>query len=236
MMLAYKRIFTMLAVALLGACSAGTQLDRSSTAVKVADVLPPPDATVAPIEVAPSRVLPGDELTVSVFGASDLNQTGIVDSAGNIALPLAGSLPVAGKTPEQVAADIEAKLRGGYLKNPHVSVNLKSAGVGQTVTVDGEVQQPGMYPVVSHMTLQQAIATAKGASDTANIKHVVVFRTVNNQKMAAMFDLHAIRSGAAADPQVFGNDVIVVGESSIQKFLRNTMTAFPLLGRFIPLL
>jgi polysaccharide export outer membrane protein len=85
------------------------------------------------------------------------------------------------------------------------------------------------------MTLQQAIATAHGASDTANIRNVVVFRTVNNQKMAALFDLKSIRSGRAPDPEIYGNDIVVVGQSAIQKFLRSTTMAFPLVGRFIPL-
>jgi polysaccharide export outer membrane protein len=86
------------------------------------------------------------------------------------------------------------------------------------------------------MTLQQAIATAHGASQVANLRRVIVFRTVNNQKLAAMFDVKDIRAGKLADPEIFGNDIVVVGESGIQKFLRNTAYTFPILGRFIPLL
>ncbi len=221
-----------LAALLLCACGAGTQLDNSSTAVRVASALPPPDSRSVPIETAPYRIAPGDELTVSVFGAPELDRTGTVDGAGNFALPLTGTIAAAGKTPQEFAAQVEAKLRGPYLKSPRVSVNLKQ-GAQQSVTVDGEVQQPGIYPVVGQMTLQQAIATARGASDAANLRNVIVFRTVGGQKMAAMFDVKDIRSGRYPDPQIYGNDIVIVGESAIQRLLKNS-ASFPILGRFLP--
>ena len=208
-------------VAVLCGCAGETQLSSSSSAVQVAKALPPPDTTVVPIETAPYHVVPGDELIVSVFGAPDLDRDGLVDGAGNFSMPLTGTLHVAGKTPEEVSTAIADKLRGSYIKNPRITLNVKQSGNQSAVTVDGEVQQPGIYPVVGKMTLQQAIATAHGASQMANIRKVVVFRTVNNQKVAAMFDLKSIRSGQSPDPEVFGNDIVVVGESAIQKFLRN---------------
>ncbi|MEO8454678.1 MAG: polysaccharide biosynthesis/export family protein [Sphingomicrobium sp.] len=202
----------------------------------MATALPPPDSTVVPIETAPYHIVPGDELVVSVFGASDLDRDGLVDGAGNFSMPLAGTIHVAGQTPQEVSAMIEDKLRGNYLKHPRVALNVKQSANQQTITVDGEVQQPGIYPVVGRMTLQQAIATAHGASQQANIRKVIVFRTVSNQKLAAMFDLKSIRSGQVADPQIYGNDIVVVGESAIQKFLKNAYLPFTALGRFIPVL
>lgn len=225
-----------LALLALSGCAAGSGLDSASSAVQVATALPPPDSTVAPIDTAPYHIAPGDEVTVSVFGAPDLDRSSLVDGAGNFAMPLAGTVHVAGKTPDEASAAIAEKLRGSYIKNPRVSFNIKTAGNQRSVTVDGEVQQPGIYPMAGKMTLQQAIANAKGATQQANIRKVVVFRTVNNQKLAAMFDLKAIRSGHAPDPEIFGNDIVVVGESAIQKFLRNTYYAFPLLGKFVPIL
>lgn len=219
----------------LGACSSGARLDSSSGAVRVATTLPPPDTPVAAVAVTPYRIGPGDELAVTVFGAPELDRTGLVDSAGGFSLPFSGTLVAAGKTPEQFSADIQDALRGAYLKHPRVVVNIKQAVNQQMVTVDGEVTQPGLYPVAGQMTLQQAVATAKGSKDTANIRNVIVFRSANGQKMAAMFDLKAIRSGRAPDPQIYGNDIVIVGESAIQKFLKNTpWLALTTLGRFIP--
>lgn len=228
-----KSYLPAIAALLLCACG-GSQLDSSSSAVRVATMLPPPDSPVVAVDVAPYRIGPGDELTVSIFGAPELDRTGIVDAAGNFALPLAGTVNAAGKSPGEFAAMVEAKLRGPYLKNPKVAVNIKQSSIQQTVTVDGEVRQPGVYPVMGRMSLQQAIATAKGASDAANIRNVIVFRTVNSQKMAAMFDLRDIRSGRYPDPPIYGNDIVIVGESAFQKFLRGASMAFPMLGRFIP--
>jgi polysaccharide export outer membrane protein len=223
-----------LLVLLLAGCGGGTRLGQGSTAVKVASALPPPDSTTIPLEVAPYRIAPGDQIAVSVFGAAELGREGVVDAAGNFSLPLAGAVAAAGRTPDELAREVEAKLKGPYLKNPRVAVNVKQATNQQTVTIDGEVGQPGIYPVNRRMTLQQAIATARGATDTANIRNVIVFRTVSGQKMAAMFDLRAIRSGQSPDPEIFGNDIVVVGESEVQKFLRNFGTGFPIIGRFIP--
>jgi polysaccharide export outer membrane protein len=221
---------------LLCACGGGTQLDRSSTAVRVANTLPPPDSSVLPVQIAPYRIGPGDELTISIFGAPELDRTGLVDGAGNFAIPLIGTVSAAGKTPQELATHIESDLRGPYLKNPKVAVNVKQAGARQTITIDGEVQQPGIYPVVGPMTLQQAIATARGASQAANLRNVIVFRTVDGQKMAAMFNLKDIRTGRYPDPPIYGNDIVIVGENAVQKFLRDAAMSFPMLGRFIPII
>ncbi len=81
------------------------------------------------------------------------------------------------------------------------------------ITVDGQVKQPGLYPVTGRMTLQRAVATARGLTEYANTNYVVVFRQVNNQEMAALYDLRAIRQGIYSDPEVFANDLVLVGEA-----------------------
>ena len=95
------------AMMLLCGCASDTKLSSSSSAVRVATALPPPDSTVVPVAIAPYHVVPGDELTVSIFGAPELGSTGIVDGAGNFSMPLAGTLHVAGQTPEAISASIE---------------------------------------------------------------------------------------------------------------------------------
>jgi polysaccharide export outer membrane protein len=101
------------------------------------------------------------------------------------------------------------------------------------ITVDGAVGAPGVYPIVGRMSLQQAIASAKGAAEIANLNQIVVFRTVNNQKMAGSFSLKAIRSGQAVDPQLYANDIVVVGENATRRFLKDA-GSFPILNRFLP--
>lgn len=228
-------LYGVAAALLLSSCGHGARLDERSSAIRVAEALPAPDSAELPIDLSNYRIGPLDQIAVSVFGAPELDREAAVDAAGNFSMPLAGTVFAAGKTPEDLATAIEAKLRGRYLRNPQVAVNVKEAKP-QMVTVDGEVREPGVFPVFGRMTLQQAIATAKGASDAANIKNVIVFRTVEGQRMAAMFNLHEIRSGRYVDPQIYGNDIVVVGENATRKFIRDHAIAFPLLARFVPIL
>lgn len=223
-------------IPLLAACASGASgLDKSSSAVRVASTLPAPDEARPAIDFSNYRIGPLDEIAVKVFGADELGREGVVDAAGNFSMPLVGAVPVGGKTPQQVADDIGSKLKGRYLKNPQVSVNITKAQ-SQTVTVDGAVQQPGVYPIVGRMTLQQAVAIAKGAGELANLNSVVVFRTVGGQKMAALFSLKDIRTGRSPDPDIYGNDIVVVGENATRRFFKDLTQSFPALGVFAPIL
>jgi polysaccharide biosynthesis/export protein len=225
-----------LGLALLAACSSTPRLDASSSgAVQVADALPAPDESASTYDFSNYRIGPLDMIKVEVFGASELTREGEVDAAGNFALPLVGSVAAGGKTPNELGETIAAQLKGRYLKNPQVSVNILKAR-GRSFTVDGSVRQPGVYPIVGRITLQQAIATARGADETANLGNVVVFRTVNNQKMAALFNLKEIRAGRLVDPDVYGNDIIVVGENATRRFFKDLTSAFPSFGVFSPIL
>jgi polysaccharide biosynthesis/export protein len=219
----------------LGACASDPMLGQGSTAVRVAQSLPPPDQTGMAVDLGNYRIGPLDVIRVEVFGASELTREAEVDGAGNFSLPLAGPVLAAGKTPAELASAVAAKLQDRYLKNPQVSVNIVKAQ-SKTFTVDGAVRQPGNYPIVGKMTLQQAIATARGADTAANLNNVVVFRNVGSQKVAALFSLKDIRAGRLEDPQIYGNDIVVVGENAARKFLRDFGNMFPVLGQFVPVL
>lgn len=192
--------------------------------------LPPPSVADQTSAERPYLIGPYDKLSVNVYGAEDLSVEEVqADASGRIALPLVGSVEASGKTPVEMADAIEAALRGRYVRNPQVSVNVKEA-VSQLITVDGQVQQPGMYPVVGSMTLQRSIATAKGLSEFAKLSDVVVFRTVNGQRMAALYNLEAIRRGYYPDPPVYARDVVVVGDSPSRRLFRDVLAAAPLLS------
>lgn len=173
------------------------------------------------------RVSPFDQLKVSVFGVEELNQTIRADSSGTISLPLVGSIQSAGLTLDELTKQITGRL-GRYVRNPQVSVNLEET-TSQSVTVYGQVQQPGQFPIMGKMTLLRAIALARGATDIADTNQVVVFRTVNNQNMAALYDVEAIRRGTYPDPDIYANDVIAVGDSSSRRLFRDILQASPLL-------
>jgi len=222
-------------IAALGGCASNPTLGEGSSAVRVTTALPPPDQTAMAVDLSNYQIGPLDVIRVEVFGAPELTREAEVDAAGNFSVPLAGAVQAAGRTPAELSSAIGAKLQGRYLKNPQVSVNIVKARP-KTFTVDGAVKAPGNYAIVGKMTLQQAIATAQGADQVANLNNVVIFRTVNNQKTAALFSVKDIRAGRLEDPQIYGNDIVIVGESAARKFFRDFGNMFPLLGTFVPVL
>ncbi|MCM8556645.1 polysaccharide biosynthesis/export family protein [Sphingomicrobium sediminis] len=230
----FKTIATIMLAICLAACGGTPRLSSQSTAVTVTDELPAPDVSETAVDLTEYRIGPTDEISVSVFNADELNREAVIDASGQFAMPLIGVVQAGGKTPSELSTEIADKLRGRFIKDPQVVVNLTEVRAN-VVTVDGAVTQPGIYPVIGNMTLLRAIATARGASTVADETNVVVFRTVNGEKMAAMFNLNDIRGGRVADPRVYGNDLVVVGESGTRRFLRDTGGG-SILGRFIPVL
>lgn len=219
----------------LTACTGGPIPVSSGSSVAMASALPPGEAVVSAADFSTYRLGPGDLIIVDVYGAPTLTREGEVDAAGNFAMPLVGTVAAGGRTPTELSALIAASLRGRVVKDPQVTVSIKKA-VSQMVTIDGAVREPGMYPVLRRMSLQQAIASAKGVGDLANLDRVMVFRTVGTEKLAALFSLKAIRAGRMPDPPIYANDIVVVGESATQRFLK-TINQLPLVGtfgRFIP--
>src|ERR1044071_2069268 len=186
--------------ALLAACGAPrlgpvqTASGTMSSRVQIVNAteLPPPNEVGNATENArPYLIGPYDTLTIGVYGIEELGSRDIrADGAGRISFPLAGSIDAAGRTTDQIAREIEQRLRDHHVRNPQVTVNLKEA-VSRVITVDGEVREPGLYPVIGRMTLMRAVATAKGLGEYARPQAVVVFRTVNGQQMAALYNLQA---------------------------------------------
>jgi polysaccharide biosynthesis/export protein len=173
---------------------------------------------------------PFDKLSVDVFGIDELSRPEVqVDANGTISLPLAGTVSAAGRSPPELAREIERALRANYVRNPQVSVNLKET-VSQVVTVDGQVTKPGLYPVIGKMTLMRAVATAGGTGEFARLEDVIVFRTVKDDRYAGVYNLKAIRQGNYDDPEVFANDVIVVGDSAARRRFKDLIQLAPLLS------
>ena len=89
-----------------------------------------------------------------------------------------------------------------------------------------------MFEVKGEMTLLQALALAKGPNRTARLGRVVIFRTIERQRKLAVFDVNAIRRGEMPDPQILGDDVVVVPFSNGKGAFRDIITALPAFGVF----
>lgn len=229
-----KRIKAVLALApalWLAACANSHELGGNpNLSVIPSSELPAPDITDFTTDARPYLVGPFDKLTIDVFGIEELTAREVqVDAAGRISFPLAGIVQVAGHSPDQIEELIADKLRAAYVRNPQVTVNLKEA-ISQVVTIEGQVKKPGLYPVLGRMTLLRAIATAEGTVEFSNLKDVVIFRTVKGQNLAALYDLDRIRHGAYADPEIYPNDVIMVGENRARRLFKDVLTTLSLVS------
>ncbi len=210
----------------------GCQSNRmSGEAVELTDALALPDTTL-PIQSADVRIGPLDLIDISVFGASDLNGSYQVDFEGRLKLPLIGTLQGAGLTTSQLAVELEQRLNESFLQSADVTVRMKESR-RRLMTIDGSVKSPGMYPVDGQLTLMQAIALAGGASDGADSRRVVVFRQIEGERHAAVFNLLDIRRGQAEDPLVYANDIVVMDGSEARRNYGEVLRSLPLLAFFM---
>ena len=223
-----KLVFLGFCLALAAGCT-----DSRGGPIAYDKTLSVPDApTLATLETD-YKIAPMDKLAVKVFKAEDLSGDYEVDLAGHISLPLIGEVEAANMTTAQLDQRLTEKLGEKYLQNPDVSVAIKASS-GRVVTVDGAVREPGSYPVLRPITLLQAMALAKGATEDANIRRVAVFRTISGTRQAAAFDLQAVRRGEAPDPAIYPGDIVVVDGSKIKALQKQIIQNLSIFSVFRP--
>jgi polysaccharide export outer membrane protein len=224
----------LLPVLALAACSsASTGNAGSGPGAVVTATLPAPEVVSAVPDAirAEYRIGPLDLLEISVFRVPELGKTVKVNASGAISMPLIGAVQAGGKTVSELEAEIASKLEGNYLQSAEVSVFVKEAN-SQQVTVDGAVSRPGLVPLSGQTTLLQTIAISGGLTTDADPRGILVFRTVNQQRSVAKFDLKAIRAGKADDPKLYGGDVVVVDTSALRSAYNGVKEALPVFGMF----
>ena len=116
----------------------------------------------------------GDKLRVVVYGQEGLTNTYAVSAGGSITMPLIGSVRARGRTTAGLAAEIAAKLRAGFIREPSVAVEIEAY---RPFFILGEVAAPGQYPYVPNMTVESAVAIAGGFSPRARRDSVTVTHT-----------------------------------------------------------
>ncbi|MGH6768660.1 MAG: polysaccharide biosynthesis/export family protein [Xanthobacteraceae bacterium] len=131
-------------------------------AVPVAGVAPAPVVAV-PAE-PPYTLDTGDKLRITVFGQEGLTNSYFVDATGNVTIPLIGPVRARGLTTLQLSRTIAARLRRGFIREPHVAIEVE---VYRPFFILGEVTAPGQYPYVPNMTVETAVAIAGGYTPRA---------------------------------------------------------------------
>lgn len=218
------------AVAMATALSACRNMSPSDDLPTGADAYSATDAQIAAFKQQSYRIGEFDHINVIVFREDQLSvKDGEVDQQGNIGLPLLGSVPAAGKTVDELSADIAARLAPKYLKDPRVTVTLNTSQI-QRVTVTGEVMKPGIYPFKGELTLLQALALAEDTERTVKLDEIIVFRKINGARMGAVFNLKRIRAGHDPDPQILPDDIVMAGFSNARGLWVDFLQAAPIWG------
>lgn len=176
-----------------------------------------------------------DLLEIAVFQVKELDRSVRVNSRGLITLPLIGAIKAGGLTAPELEMEIAKRLEANYLQDPQVSVFIKEY-TSQRVTVEGEVEKAGIYPITGKTTLLQSIALAGGLKNLANPSAIRVFRLDDGgSRRMLVFDVDKVRDGSIPDPNLQNNDIVVVETStgrSIVKSVTDTIRGLVTFGRF----
>ncbi len=167
-----------------------------------AALAPPAEQAGPPSTALDYRLGAGDKLRVAVYGVDTLGGEFEVPGGGSISLPLIGEMQAAGLTTLELQTRIETALRQGYVKDPHVSVQVENY---RPFFILGEVNKPGEYPFTDRLTVLNAVAEAGGFTYRARTR---IFRR-----------RHGDRNGEAqekltADSLVQPGDTIRIQERS----------------------
>ena len=139
------------------------------------------------LEAGPEPSLPpayrlgsGDQLRIIVFGEEDLSGEFFVDGSGTVSMPLIGEVEAAGRTLQEFRADLEARLRDGYLTDPRVSAEVLNY---RPFYILGEVEESGEYPYTDGLTVMNAVARAGGFTYRANTRVVYIQRADSDREV-----------------------------------------------------
>lgn len=119
------------------------------------------------------RLSPGDRVKVTVFNEVDLTGEFQVNESGNVAFPLAGEVAASGRSVPEFKAELTKTLRGRFVKNPKVSVEVANY---RPFNVIGEVRNSGQFAYRPGLSMQDAVAMAGGYTYRANTRLIYVRR------------------------------------------------------------
>lgn len=141
-----------------------------------------------------------DELSIIVFENQGFNvPLETVRPDGKITMPLIGEIEAAGKTPEQLKAEITDVLATNYMNlPPHVSVIVVKV-LSKNYYLNGEVLKPGKYPLIVPTTVMQALVNAGGFKDFANKKNIRIQRGTKFFK----FNYNEVSKGKKLDQNIY---------------------------------
>jgi len=178
---------------------------------------------------------PQETLDIEVVGSEPLTGTFLTNEEGNVGFPLLGIVPLGGKSPNEAARLIANGLRGRFILDPQVRV-IPTEFPPPSISVGGQVRRPGSYPAVGRPTLLRMVNEAEGLAEYAKLDDVLVMRKVDGQNYIGVYNIGAIQRGNYADPLLYPNDIVMVGDSPGARRIDNILQFAPVLSSAIILL
>lgn len=159
---------------------------------------------------------PGDTLDIFVWGYKDLSVSIPVRPDGKITTRLIEDMPASGKTPTQLARDIEVQYRS-FVKNPTVTVTVNEfiGSPSQQVKVVGGGAQPKTVPYRNSMTLLDVMIEVGGLGQFSSGNKAVLVRQVNGKRKQYRVRLHDLlkKGDIGANRTVLPGDILIIPES-----------------------
>src|ERR1700722_8644155 len=180
-----------------------------------AQAQPAGDATAAS-NTQDYHIAPGDGLQVFVWRNPDLTVTVAVRPDGKISIPLVEDITCVGKTPTQLAREIEARL-AKYVTNPVVTVMVTAfaGSYDQEVRIVGEAVTPKAIPYKNHMTVLDAMIEVGGLTHFAAGNDATLVRSANGTETVSRLSLgNLLKNGdVKANVPLMPGDVIIIPQS-----------------------
>ncbi len=159
----------------------------------------------APVSPSAYEIGPQDVLEIKVWNEEQLSSAVTVRADGRISIQFLGDVQAAGKTPVQLARDIEAQLVK-LIKEPHVNVAVQ-AQRSKRYFIQGNVRAEGEHYLIMPTTVLEALAGA-AFGDFADQKHIVIAR--GNRRFK--FNYKEVIQGKRLEQNIYlePGDIIIV--------------------------
>lgn len=165
------------------------------------------------------RINGGDQLHISVYGEQNLNQDVVVQPDGWLSFPLAGNINALDLTLRELQTKIADNLRQSQffpnLTDSEVTVSMLKA-TGNSISVIGQVKQPGTFAFDTRLDVMQALSLAGGLTPFAGKDEIKILRRdAAGKQSAILFDYSALEDGENLESNILlrGGDVVVVPQA-----------------------
>ncbi len=170
-----------------------------------------------------------ESLEITIVGVEELSGLYLTDREGRVTFPFAGQLDFGGKSPSEASRLLADSLRGQYLRDPQVRV-IPAEFPPPAISVGGQVDKPGEYAIFGEQTLLRLVNRAGGLEEFAQLDDVLIIRQVDGQRYIGVYNLGAIQRGNYADPRLYPNDIVMVGDSPARRRLASFLQFVPLIS------